>query len=259
MKKIVSLLLVLGLVLGLVACGAAKPAETQAPTEAPAATEAPVVETEAPETEAPAVDDGEVPTGLVVENGVFKSLNLDFETALSVPEYIASFEGFGTNAGLRGGEIKDGKWVYTNASGFAIEDSYGIYHLDKYSIEFDFCFDAYIDTANAASIFTIITDEDNKLGGDSGFYFAFRMTSDGNVFHGGATDKKFQVELGKTHHYKIEIDSVAGTANVYFDGNHLSTASFSESTKAYNCFRFLDQKKGATVWMDNIVIKNLAE
>ena len=49
MKKIISLLLVLGLVLGLVACGAAPAAPaTEAPTEAPAVTEAPVVETEAP-------------------------------------------------------------------------------------------------------------------------------------------------------------------------------------------------------------------
>ena len=58
MKKIVSLLLVLVMMLGLVACGASKPAETQAPaTEAPAQTEAPVVETEAPETEAALVVD----------------------------------------------------------------------------------------------------------------------------------------------------------------------------------------------------------
>ena len=56
MKKIVSLLLVLGLMLGLVACGASKPAETQAPTEAPVVTEA-APETEAPETEAALVVD----------------------------------------------------------------------------------------------------------------------------------------------------------------------------------------------------------
>ena len=58
MKKIVSLLLVLGLVLGLVACGASKPAETEAPaTEALVVTEAPAPETEAPETEAALVVD----------------------------------------------------------------------------------------------------------------------------------------------------------------------------------------------------------
>jgi len=58
MKKIVSLLLVLVMMLGLVACGASKPAETQAPaTEAPVVTEAPAVETVAPETEAALVVD----------------------------------------------------------------------------------------------------------------------------------------------------------------------------------------------------------
>ena len=57
MKKIVSLLLVLVMMLGLVACGASKPAETQAPTEAPAVTEATVVETEVPTTEAALVVD----------------------------------------------------------------------------------------------------------------------------------------------------------------------------------------------------------
>ena len=52
MKKIVSLLLVLAMMLGLAACGASKPLETEAP-----ATDAPVVATDAPETEAaPAVD-----------------------------------------------------------------------------------------------------------------------------------------------------------------------------------------------------------
>ena len=57
MKKIVSLLLVLVMMLGLVACGASKPAETQAATEAPAVTEATVVETEVPTTEAALVVD----------------------------------------------------------------------------------------------------------------------------------------------------------------------------------------------------------
>ena len=60
MKKIVSLLLVLVMLLGLVACGASKPAETQAPTEAPVVTEAPVAETEAPETEAALVVDTKI-------------------------------------------------------------------------------------------------------------------------------------------------------------------------------------------------------
>ena len=58
MKKIISMLLVLVMMLGLVACGASKPAETEAPAaEAPVVTEAPVVETEEPETEAALVVD----------------------------------------------------------------------------------------------------------------------------------------------------------------------------------------------------------
>ena len=65
MKKIVSLLLVLAMMLGLAACGASKPAETQASTEAPVVTEAPAVQTEAPETEAPEV-------ALVVDTMILK-------------------------------------------------------------------------------------------------------------------------------------------------------------------------------------------
>ena len=61
MKKLISLLLVLVMMLGLVACGAAKPAETEAPAaEAPVVTEAPAVQTEAPETEAALVVDTKI-------------------------------------------------------------------------------------------------------------------------------------------------------------------------------------------------------
>ena len=79
MKKIVSLLLVLVMMLGLVACGASKPAETQAPTEAPAATEAPVVETEAPETEAP-----ETEAALVVDTMILMEADSDMLNTYSV-------------------------------------------------------------------------------------------------------------------------------------------------------------------------------
>jgi len=79
MKKIISLLLVLVMVLGLVACGASKPAETQAPTEAPAATEAPVVETEAPETEAP-----ETEAALVVDTMILMEADSDMLNTYSV-------------------------------------------------------------------------------------------------------------------------------------------------------------------------------
>ena len=72
MKKIVSLLLVLGLMLGLVACGASKPAETQAPE-----TEAPVVETEAPETEAPETQAPETEAALVVDTCILMEADSD--------------------------------------------------------------------------------------------------------------------------------------------------------------------------------------
>ena len=43
----------------------------------------------------------------------FTLLKLDFETDLSVADYIAATEGIAINETLNGGEIKDGKWVYS--------------------------------------------------------------------------------------------------------------------------------------------------
>ena len=230
--------------------------ETNAPeTEAPE-TEAP--ETEAPETEAPETEAPETEAP-VTEPDTFKSVTFDFENASgSVTEYIESFEGFKVNSSLNGGTIENGRWNYSSKP-LAISDTYGIYNLDKFSIEFDFCFDAYVNTTNDASIFTIVTDDDGKLNEKSGFYMAFRMNSLGQVFHGSAKNMTFQVELGKEHHYKIEIDNVEGKAHVYFDGALLCSPNYAKKDADYVCFRFVDNNKGAVAWIDNIVIKNLAE
>ena len=64
-------------------------------------------------------------------------LKLDFETDLSLADYIAAAEGIAINDTLNGGEIKDGKWVYSGRP-LAIKDEMGFYALNNYSIEFDF-------------------------------------------------------------------------------------------------------------------------
>jgi hypothetical protein len=141
----------------------------------------------------------------------------------------------------------------------AIENALGIYDLDKFSVEFDFCFDKYITTENAASVFRVVTDDDGKLNGQSKFYMAMRMTADGNIYHEAAQGKKFKVELGKTHHYKIDLDRVAGKADVYVDGNLLCSPTYTTTDLPYCCFRFMDNNKGAEMWFDNIVITNLSK
>ena len=198
---------------------------------------------------APVTDDKEpsVPAEEIVFN---------FDTDLNADDYIASFEGFSTNKAFKGTKISDGKWIYEK-TGLVISDEAGIYDLPKYSIEFDFCFDQYITTENAASVFTIVTDDDGTLNGQSKFYMALRMSPDGTVYHDHAKDQKVKIELGKTYHYMIEVDKVAGTASVYIDGVLLSSPSFASKDLPYRCFRFMDNNKGASMWMDNIVIKSL--
>lgn len=231
--------------------------ETEVPeTEAPE-TEAP--ETEAPETEAPAVE-VELPAGLVVENGVFKSLTLDFETDLQIPEYLESFPGFAANKELRGGEIKDGKWYYANGKCFAIEDTYGIYQLDKFSVEFDINFSAFTTPEGGASLFTMLGDDDGVLSSSSSFFICFRMLPNGVVYHNDAKDVTRQLELNKTHNYRIEADRTTGKVNVYIDNEFLVTTAFKTSDKLdYHCFRFIDISKGGSMWIDNLVIKNLCD
>ncbi len=235
--------------------------ETDAPeTEAPE-TEAP--ETEAPETEAPKTEPvqsetPEAPTGLNVVDGVFKSVNFDFETDLSVADYIASFGNFKTHKTLFGGIVENGKWVYDN-KGLAIEDAYGIYDSDKFSIEFDFCFDKYITVQNPASVFTILSDDDGNLNEKSQFFMALRMSPDGSIYQEAAKQLSFIPELGKQYSYKMEIDKTIGKASAYIDGQLLSSVNFTPSALPYKCFRFMDNNKGAEMWIDNIVITVLSE
>lgn len=227
--------------------------ETEAPeTDAPE-TEAP--ETEAPETEAP---ETEAPINAVeMIDGVFSSVTFDFETDLSVADYINSFDGFEINSALRGGIIKDGRWNY-NAKCFAVSDNLGIFLLDKYSVEFDFCFNAYVTTTNPASVFSSITDDDGTLNDKSSFYIPFRTLPDGSAFHDHAKTSTYHLELGKTHHYKAVFDRIEESVSVYFDDELLCVAKYSQTINDYNCFRFMDNNKGADMWIDNIVIKNLA-
>ena len=186
----------------------------------------------------------------------FTLLKLDFETDLSVADYIAATEGIAINETLNGGEIKDGKWVYSGKP-LAIKDEMGFYTRDYYSLEFDFCFNSLVNK-DSTSVFSLITDDDGVLNGEtSSFYIPFKMDMSGAMYHNSAKNLPTQVELGKVHHYKIEVDNVNKKVTVYIDGNLIVSPSYKQDFKQYQCFRFMDNNRGADFWVDNIVITDI--
>ena len=110
-------------------------------------------ETNLPETEATDTEPAETLPTVSEPEEDFTLLNLDFETDLPLADYIAATEGIAINDALNGGEIKDGKWVYGGRA-LAIKDELGIYSLDYYSIEFDFCFNTFVNK-DATSVFCV--------------------------------------------------------------------------------------------------------
>ena len=260
LKLTVMLLSVVLLLCTLVACGGDDITESTVITDAPE-TEAP--ETEAPETEAPDTDvpstdapDTDVPETepVTVDPELnFELLNLDFETDLALADYIAATEGIAINDALNGGEIKDGKWVYTGKA-LAIKDELGVYSMNYYSVEFDFCFNTFVNK-DATSVFTFITDDDGVLNGDtSSFYIPFKLNMNGVMYHNNASALTYQLEAGKTYHFKAEVNNIDGKIEIFIDGMSISAPNYSQSLKEYQCFRIMDNNRGADMWVDNFKI-----
>ena len=180
---------------------------------------------------------------------------LDFETDLALADYISSTEGIALHE-ASGGEISDGKWIYSGKP-LVVKDDMDIYSLDYYSIEFDFCFDSFVNK-DSTSVFSFISDDDGVLNGESGFYIPFKMNMDGLIYHNRVKDITFQVETGKTHHYKLDVNNVKRTATVYIDGRLLVSASYTRDIREYQCFRIMDGGRGADMWLDNFAIIDTA-
>lgn len=178
-------------------------------------------------------------------------LALDFNTSLSVPEYINSVEGIAVDASLNGGTISDGKWSYSS-NALAFEDRLGIFELDKYGIEFDFCFDSFVN--KETSIFTIITDGDGKLDDNSDFTIPFRMDTSGKVFNNSSKALTYQLETGKRYKFEAVVDNIDKTITIYVNGNKISETAHGITPNVYNCFRFMDGSRNCSMWIDNFTI-----
>ena len=86
-------------------------------------TEPTVTEPAVTETTAPEIPEDEPEADVVVA--------LDFETELSLADYIATVDRFEINEVLNGGDIKDGRWVYTKTP-VALKDCANIrYYLPQ--------------------------------------------------------------------------------------------------------------------------------
>ena len=234
-----------------------EPSETDAPdTEAPETadpnrpTVKPAQETEAPETNVFVSEESPTDGSATAE----AILTLDFENASTIADYLASVNGTSINERLNGGEIVDGKWKY-NEKPLAFSDECGIFDLKTYSLEFDMCFNSFVNKDNT-SVFTFITDDDGVLGGDSSFY-QLKMDTDGKLYHFNLKTSTIQVELGKVYHVRYSINRENQKASIYIDGSLWVSVGYPQENRAYNCFRFMDTARGADMWIDNFVVKDL--
>ena len=240
--KLLALLLALITVVSTFAsCGGTKGTETD-------------IENTESETDAVTETESEIETDANIEKGPDDLLLLDFKTTLSVVEYLDSVEGTSANAGLHGGVIADGKWVY-NGSPLAFSDECGIFNLKRYSFEFDMCFKSFVNR-DSTSVFSIITDDDGTLDGSSSF-FPLKMDMDGKLYHFNRKNKAIQLELGKVYHVKYEIDRENDHAILYLNGEKWEEVSYPQTNKAYNCYRFMDVSRGADMWFDNFLVKKI--
>ena len=220
-----------------------------------------VPETDAPDTEEPEPDVPE--TNVVVPDvpevvnpaAEVEVLSLDFDTDLTVADYFATIDGSTPNERLNGGDIVDGKWSY-NETPLAFSDECGIFDLKTYSIEFEMCFESFVNKDNT-SVFTFITDDDGVLGGDSSFY-PLKMDMDGKLFHFNLKASAVQLELGKVYKVKYVINSESKKATIYLDDSMWVEVGYAQPKNAYNCFRFMDVARGAKMWIDNFVVKDIS-
>jgi len=213
-------------------------------------------DTEPTDTEPAETDPPETVPVVVEPEPTYDVLKLDFETDLPLADYIAATEGIAINDALNGGEIKDGKWVYSGKP-LAIKDGLNIYSIDCYSIEFDFGFNSFVNK-DSTSVFSLITDDDGVLNGESSFYIPFKMDMSGVIYHNSAKTVSLQLELGKTYHYKLEIDNINNKASVYINDEFLVAPTYKQDLRNYQCFRFMDNGRGADMWVDNIVVTDIS-
>lgn len=225
---------------------------TDAVTDAVVETESDKAEAQSTETVMQEIENTESETSgeAQVDDGVL--LNLDFDTELSVYDYFLTVDGVEMNDKLDGGDIIDNRWCY-DGTALAFKDCLGIFSLSAFSVEFDICFNEFVDR-DETSIFSLITDEDGVLGSESSF-FSLKMDTDGKVYHYNGPGYFVQFEEGRAYHVKFEINRDKKRAAIYIDGEFLASPSYSQKTNNYNCFRFMDSGKGADMWVDNFVVK----
>jgi len=180
---------------------------------------------------------------------------LDFDSELSLSEYLASVEGVEINARLNGGEIVDGRWHY-NETPLAFKDDCGIFSLDTYSVEFDICFNSFVNKDNT-SIFTFITDNDGVLDGNSSFY-PLKMDADGKIYHFNLKAGATQLETGRVYHVKYEINRTGSKSDIYLNDLLLASVDYTQQKNNYNCFRFMDVGRGADMWIDNFKVMDIS-
>lgn len=183
-------------------------------------------------------------------------LSLDFDTELSIYEYFDLIEGTEINDRLDGGVIKDNRWYYDQAA-LAFKDDCGIFSLASFSVEFDICFNSFVNKDNT-SVFTFITDNDGVLGGDSSFY-PLKMDMDGRLYHFNLKAGAVQLEKGRVYHVRYVIDKTGKRATIYLDEKILCAVDYSQPANAYNCFRFMDMERGADMWIDNFIVKDMGK
>ncbi|MBQ8408538.1 MAG: DNRLRE domain-containing protein [Clostridia bacterium] len=253
--KLLSLMLaILMLVTALASCGGEGEETTDGGVTETEAVESTPAETNKTETGMQEVVDSETETSAEDQpvDGVL--LSLDFNTDLMIYEYFWEIDGVEMNDRLDGGEIIDGRWHY-DENPLAFKDDCGIFELASYSVEFDFCFNSFVNKDNT-SIFTFITDNDGVLGGDSSFY-PLKMDMDGKLYHFNLKAGAVQIEAGKVYHVKYDISRVDKNATIYLNEVLLAAVDYSQPNNEYNCFRFMDVGRGADMWIDNFVVKDL--
>ena len=206
------------------------------------ASETDTSETDAPDTDAPIVIEPPKTNELV---------RLDFNTELPLLDYIANTEGVSVNNKLNGGDISDGKWAYSDKA-LAFSDDCGIYDLDAYNVELDLCFNSLVNK-DSTSVFTFITDNDGVLGGDSNF-FALKLDMNGSLYINNNKPSAVVIELGKVYNIRFEIDRENEMLELYLDNNFWTSVAYKQKNNVYNCFRFMDNGRGADMWIDNFVV-----
>ena len=264
MKKtrFLSLFLALITVVSLLAsCGGVDMTESEEVTDVPTSDtvgeDAP--ETEAPETEAPETEasETELPETEAPENdaavAAFGKVKLDFDSELSLADYIASTKLFEIIPYHTAGAIADNRWVYTGGS-FVIEDKCGIYNAKAYSLEFDICFNVPVNKDNT-SVFSFMTDDDGTLDGASSTW-SLKMDADGSLYHQGLTSTAIKAEPGRVYRIKYEINRESQSATIYLDGSvWVESVAYKQANQAYNCFRFMFPGRGADMWIDNFSVE----